>query len=86
MTEQEQLQRIASLPTDTPLSFDMRHLSRDKWVWHVSWVEDGRKRILYLGRDTYGHIARLTAQHPPTRPYRMEAGRRRLKRRGAFAR
>ncbi len=86
MTEQEQLQRIATLPTDTRLYFDISYMRLDKWVYRVSWMDGRTSRIVYLGRDTYGHIARLAAKYPAIRPYRMEHGRRRLERRGAFVR
>jgi hypothetical protein len=83
LNEQEQLERIAALPTDKTLYFDMSYMRNGKWVYRVSW---NKNHIVYLGRDTYGHVAKLAAKYPATRLYRMEQGRKRLQRRGAFVR
>ncbi len=85
MTPEEQARRLASLPTDRTIYYDMHHMRHGCFVWNASWVDEtGKSRMLYLGRDTEKQIARQAFAQPALRPYRMQHLRKRLKRRGAL--
>ncbi len=85
MTPEEQERRLASLPTDRRVSYDMHHMRLGAWVWNASWDDEtGKRHWLYLGRDADGSIAHKAFAQPTSRPYRMQHLRKRLKRRGAL--